>query len=702
MNFPTRKLLTIFLLSAAALLQGANLGYVYPAGAQAGTTVQVIIGGQGLGRHTRLLISGPGVELVKFQYAPGVNYNPGSGEQAVWARTYMRQVYNGGHRQPLRNDRNFGVWRYHEFMERMDQLDPLMLSLTCRALFGPRTSSLQASPAIAQRAVLTLRIAPDAPPGCREFRLATPSGRSAIQLTNPIRFYVGNVPEFREQYYQLPPRKARPVLFTIPSAINGQIEPGERDQFKFKLNKGETVHFALKGRILNPYIGDGVPGNFQPVLEIRDEAGKSLAFADDNYFDPDPVLNFTAPTDGLYTLEIRDALYRGRADFVYRIDAARGAWKRPPLPRPDFDLPEACDHIAEKEVLTIPLLISGTVSKPGEVRKFRFRAEKDQKVVAEVFARRQGSPLDSLLKILGPDGKEIACSDDFPRPNFGLNMQHVDSYICFKAPASGVYQVLLSDTAGAGGKDYGFFLRLDRPRPDFRVYATPSVIPVSQDRGADQVTVVTERLDGFDKEIFFELKNAPGITLTGVPSIPPGAAESVITLSGTSVRAWENEPVYPELWAVSGNIRHPVQGADSAMQAFAYTHYVPAQRLIIVRNWAHTLGSCFSFPKSFNCRITLKRGGSASCTVNCLLPPSHLKPEVSFTLPDAPKGVTLKAVRKGRTYKLLFTAAADAPVCAVNAAVKATYTYHYRERGGAMKQSRPASLSLPAMRLTVK
>ena len=702
MNCPARKPLTLLLLFAAALLQGATVGYVYPAGARAGTTVQVIIGGQGLGRHTKLLISGPGVELVKFQSAPGMNYNPGNGEQAVWARTYMRRVYNGGHRQPLRNDRNFGVWRYHEFMEKMDRLDPLMLSLTCRALFGPRTSSLQASPAIAQRAVLTLRIAPDAPPGCREFRLATPPGRAAIQLTNPLRFYVGNVPEFREQYYQLPPLKRKPVLFTIPSAVNGQIEPGETDRFKFKLAKGETVHFALKGRILNPYIGDGVPGNFQPVLEIKDETGKSLAFADDNYFDPDPVLDFTAPADGLYTLEIRDALYRGRADFVYRIDAARGAWKRPPLPRPDLDLPEVCCHVAEKELLTTPVMISGTVSRPGEVRTFRFRAEKDQKIVAEVFARRLGSPLDSLLRILAPDGKTVTCNDDFPRPNFGLNMQHVDSCVCFKAPASGVYQAVLSDTAGGGGKDYGFFLRLDRPRPDFRVYAVPSAIPVAQDRGADQVTVVTERLDGFDKEIFFELGNAPGITLTGVRSIPAGAAESVITLSGTSVRPQENEPVFPEFYAVSGNIRHPVRGADSAMQAFAYTHYVPAGRLVIARNWAHAFGSCFHFPENFDHRITLKRGGGASCTVARRLPASHLKPEVVFTLPDAPRGVTLKATPKGKTYELRFAADADAPVCAVNTALKVTYTYQYRERDGAMKKSRPATFSLPAIRLTVK
>ena len=115
-----------------------------------------------------------------------------------------------------------------------------------------------------------------------------------MRCTNPLLFFVGKVPEFKEQYYQMPPLKRQPVEFTVPSAVNGQIEPGEVDHFKFRLKKGEKCHFALLGRKLNPFIGDGVPGNFQPVLEVKDAKGKSLAFADDNYFDPDPVLNFTA------------------------------------------------------------------------------------------------------------------------------------------------------------------------------------------------------------------------------------------------------------------------------------------------------------------------------------------------------------------------------------------------------------------------
>ncbi len=44
-----------------------------------------------------------------------------------------------------------------------------------------------------------------------------------------------------------------------------------------------------------------------------------MAYADRYRFHPDPVLHCTIPSDGQYTIEIRDSLYRGREDFIYRI-----------------------------------------------------------------------------------------------------------------------------------------------------------------------------------------------------------------------------------------------------------------------------------------------------------------------------------------------------------------------------------------------
>ena len=68
-----------------------------------------------------------------------------------------------------------------------------------------------------------------------------------------------------------------------------------------------------------PYLADAVPGWFQAALTLYDAQGNELAYDDDYRFHPDPVLHYVVPNDGEYTIEIRDSLYRGREDFVYRI-----------------------------------------------------------------------------------------------------------------------------------------------------------------------------------------------------------------------------------------------------------------------------------------------------------------------------------------------------------------------------------------------
>ena len=46
---------------------------------------------------------------------------------------------------------------------------------------------------------------------------------------------------------------------------------------------------------------------------------REAAVADDFRFNQDPVMFYTVPADGDYTLAIRDSIYRGREDFVYRL-----------------------------------------------------------------------------------------------------------------------------------------------------------------------------------------------------------------------------------------------------------------------------------------------------------------------------------------------------------------------------------------------
>ena len=118
---------------------------------------------------------------------------------------------------------------------------------------------------------------------------------------------------------------------TLPVTINGRImprparqqtaqfTPGEADRYRFEGRRGQNLVITVSARELMPYLADAVPGWFQPAIALFDDKGTELAYDDDYRFNPDPVLNFRIPADGAYILEIKDALYRGREDFVYRI-----------------------------------------------------------------------------------------------------------------------------------------------------------------------------------------------------------------------------------------------------------------------------------------------------------------------------------------------------------------------------------------------
>ena len=101
--------------------------------------------------------------------------------------------------------------------------------------------------------------------------------------------------------------------------MNGQILPGKIDRFRFAASKGQRLVVVASARELIPYIADAVPGWFQATLALYDDQGKELAYDDDFRFSPDPVLYYQIPADGQYMVEIKDAIYRGREDFVYRI-----------------------------------------------------------------------------------------------------------------------------------------------------------------------------------------------------------------------------------------------------------------------------------------------------------------------------------------------------------------------------------------------
>ena len=476
---------------------------------------------------------------------------------------------------------------------------------------------------------LNVTIAPDAEVGNRLLRLVTPDG-----LSDPLRFQVGEMPEVQEVEPNDKTNNAT-ALSALPVVANGQILSGDIDLFKFPAQKGQHLVIEVAARALIPYLADAVPGWFQAVLSLHDAQGREVAYADGYRFNPDPVLCYDVPADGQYGLAIRDSIYRGRADFVYRIKigeqpfvssifplgARRGAepvtvrlsgrnlpadtmrvdvsGKAPrvsylsvtrdglvstPVPFAIDDLPEVLEDEASAtrrggQNVTLPVVINGRIRTPGACDTYRFDGKRGQRVCFEVHARRLGSPLDSELTLLDPHGGKLGENDDIKDKAEGLLTHVADSELLCALPEDGAYTVKLRDVQGKGGDEYAYRLQIAPPAPDFELRAVPASLSLPAG-GSEALTVHAIRRCGFTNEIRLALdeSSAPGCALEG-GVIPAGADKVRVTVSaGAKAGAAICFPRLSGTAVAEGTpLCRPAVPAEDMMQAFAYQHLVPVQ-----------------------------------------------------------------------------------------------------------------------------
>ena len=237
----------------------------------------------------------------------------------------------------------------------------------------------------------------------------------------------------------------------------------------------------------------------------------------------------------------------------------------------------------EAQRVQLPVIINGRIDSPGDVDVFSIYCKAETQVVAEVIARRLGSPLDSCLKVTDIAGKQIAFNDDFDDKGSALLTHNADSYLTFTAPATGRYYIHLSDSQRKGGPEYGYRLRISQPRPDFALRIVPSCIN-ARPGVVVPVTVYALRKDGFSGDIRLELKDAPeGFLLSG-GVIPAGQDKvtATVTFPPNPLEKPVNLTVKGQATINRLSIVHPAVPADDMIQAFMYHHLVPASELLAV------------------------------------------------------------------------------------------------------------------------
>ncbi len=425
-----------------------------------------------------------------------------------------------------------------------------------------------------------VKIAADARLGEHIARVRTTSGISELRT-----FYVGALPSIDEvepnSEFQAPQK------IDLGVTVTGVVENEDVDYFVVDAKQGDQITVEVEGMRLAATI-------FDPYVAILNAERFELVAADDSPLaKQDPIASLTVPEDGSYIIMLRESAYGGNGNCRYRMHV--GNFPRPTavfppggklgeevqvqflgdasgvmeqtvqLPSEDdanfalyaetpagvspsgipFRLSAAANAIEvepnngrnEATPAELTNTFNGIISEDGDMDWFRFTATKGQAFDVHCYARRVGSPLDSVMTVHSADGKQIAGNDD-------QNGIAPDSYFRFNVPEDGEYSIRVYDQLRRGGEDFVYRIELTPVQPSLSL-SIPQVARYSQDRqvicvprGNRFSTLMAAARNNFGGPIEFIAPELPeGVTMQSVPM--PGNTN----LSAIVFEATEDAPI---------------------------------------------------------------------------------------------------------------------------------------------------------------
>jgi len=130
------------------------------------------------------------------------------------------------------------------------------------------------------------------------------------------------------------------------------------------------------------------------------------------------------------------------------------------------------NDVGQAQVLTIPCAVDGNVD--SLVRNYyKFSVAAGQTLSIEVLARRIGSPLDPMIRLLDAQGRELAYSDDAPGLGSDAQLRHTFSQ-------AGDYVLEVRDVRFQGGGNFAYRLRIG----DFPCVTVPYPMGVKRGQAA--------------------------------------------------------------------------------------------------------------------------------------------------------------------------------------------------------------------------
>src|SRR6056297_237223 len=497
-------LLTWLATSPAWSQQRPTVGYAFPSGGSAGTTIDVQLGGYDWTPDTQFIVLDDDVVLKPLSL-PGPLLYPGA---PYW--------------------------------------------------FGPRALNSYKPFPIPREIAARLTIPADTPAGVIRWQVVNANGAS-----QPAEFVITrDVAEYRED--ALTVEQAHRQLPALPCVINGRLEKKEEvDRYSFvaaltglvtcevpKIASSATLHAAVRvsdeqgqvivdqidttgrGTALTFRVKKGVRyelvvhdldfhGNRAMVYRLAMRTGPRVVAMRPTRLPPNSETEVAFIGYGLATgqpqLEQRTATVRsGKQSFDYVLNTEYGSTGSIPIAVSER-VETVADSLPNTEPISIslPACLSGVLDQANGYGAYRFEAKAGEVWSVELTAQTRDRTMDLRWTLFDANGKVVSEVDDAG--------QSLDPRALIKIPADGIYHLLVADDAAANGSLASVYrLCLSTPRSRFRITvpkvvesvigAEPITIAKKRRAGRQQVGAIgidVERIDGFDGEITMQITGLP-------------------------------------------------------------------------------------------------------------------------------------------------------------------------------------------------
>ena len=187
-----------------------------------------------------------------------------------------------------------------------------------------------------------------------------------------------------------------------------------------------------------------------------------------------------------------------------------------------FVLSDLNELVGVSEISELPAAVTGNLKARFQTDSYSVPMKQGDVWQIAARSRTSGPGLDLDLTVTGPDGVELAAVDDTPGST--------DPELTFTVPAEGVYRFDVSDRSShSGNRAASYRISFERPQPTFQV-AIPELLIIPLGTTAKLPVTVTRR-GGFQGPIQLSLEGLPpGVTTETTLVIPEMKNELVIDL----------------------------------------------------------------------------------------------------------------------------------------------------------------------------